>query len=51
MTCEECGNDDAAEGYRVCTDCLERLGHAGDAYALTLAGPTGDSAALTPVPR
>lgn len=22
LTCEECGNDLAAEGYRVCTQCL-----------------------------
>lgn len=22
-TCTECGNDDAAEGYELCTDCLE----------------------------
>jgi hypothetical protein len=21
-TCEECGDDSAAEGYRYCTDCL-----------------------------
>jgi hypothetical protein len=23
--CAECGNDDVAEGYRFCTDCLEAL--------------------------
>ena len=23
--CEECGNDDPAEGHRLCTDCLEEL--------------------------
>jgi hypothetical protein len=34
MICVECGNDDAAEGFEVCTDCLEQLGHAGDAHAL-----------------
>lgn len=23
--CEECGNDLACEGYRLCSECLERL--------------------------
>lgn len=30
MTCEECGNDEAAEGYRYCTECLEALGPLAD---------------------
>ena len=34
MTCVECGNDDAAERFRVCMDCLEQLGHDGDQYAV-----------------
>lgn len=24
--CVECGNDEATEGYLVCSDCLEELG-------------------------
>lgn len=29
-TCEECGDCDAAEGYRYCVDCLELLTALGD---------------------
>jgi hypothetical protein len=25
VICQECGNDDACEGYRFCSDCLEEL--------------------------
>lgn len=35
--CEECGNDDAAEGFRFCTDCMEMLTERGwlpDDYAV-----------------
>lgn len=32
--CEVCGDDLACEGSRACLDCLEELGHDGDAYAL-----------------
>lgn len=28
--CVECGNDDACEGYKYCSDCLELLGHEAD---------------------
>jgi len=27
--CVECGNDHACEGFRMCSDCLEKLGHEG----------------------
>lgn len=30
ITCEECGNDDATSGYRVCSDCLEASEHPDD---------------------
>lgn len=30
LICEECGDDLVCEGYRYCSDCLERLGHAAD---------------------
>lgn len=23
--CEECGNDHVCEGYRLCSECMERL--------------------------
>lgn len=26
MVCSECGNEQAAEGYFLCSDCLEREG-------------------------
>lgn len=32
--CVECGNDHPCEGFTVCSDCLERLGHDGDLYAI-----------------
>jgi hypothetical protein len=25
-TCVECGNDDACEGWDMCSDCLDRMG-------------------------
>lgn len=28
--CAECGNDDPCEGYKYCSDCLEKLGHLAD---------------------
>lgn len=28
--CVECGNDDPADDFTVCSDCLEELGHEGD---------------------
>lgn len=27
--CVECGNDLACEGFRMCSECLEKAGHAG----------------------
>lgn len=27
--CVECGDDPARRGYKMCSECLERLGHAG----------------------
>ena len=30
IICQECGNDEACEGYKYCSDCLEELGHLAD---------------------
>ena len=27
--CNECGNDLACQGYQMCSECLEKLGHEG----------------------
>jgi hypothetical protein len=48
LTCTNCGNDDACEGYRWCSDCMEAHPHSQEMY---LTNSSQADISKTPAPQ